>query len=391
MAGWRIVKTSFIASIALSIAWFEFAAAQTCGTDVDIDKLEKNCTAVLRQDIPLSIRVRGREVILPRIPIRPSIPGLPNTCDAPLSDALAKWTQQDVCSWETLSNHHCSHQLGWIEKVPGTCSAGGPPPICVEDHWRRSPAEASRRLADEQAKVRTQREQQFPALIKQACGCWARQIDREDESGPNESTPSDTSRPDGQPSRVFGFCSGNDCPPGHRCFERYCYQNSAWKKVVSKTVDVAQGKAVDAALDKLLEDGLKALRAGPHVIGGVSNYLLPFISPMVIALNRDNYKDRLPAYDQEIKKGVDLLLELSAFSGGGPARAPNFVKVDLRKTVEELDKKFEVLNILADATLREGDIGERGCPEVFAARHRQLTKLHGRVADVARRVITVLP
>lgn len=43
-------------------------------------------------------------------------------------------------SWK---NRLQTAQNGWEEKSPGTCSAGGPPPICSADHWRHTSVAAS--------------------------------------------------------------------------------------------------------------------------------------------------------------------------------------------------------------------------------------------------------
>lgn len=43
--------------------------------------------------------------------------------------------KDEIASSTTWQNRRKSAQSGWKEYKPGTCSAGGPPPICVVDHW----------------------------------------------------------------------------------------------------------------------------------------------------------------------------------------------------------------------------------------------------------------
>ncbi len=43
----------------------------------------------------------------------------------------------EIDNSEAWKNRRKSAQNGWQENSPGTCSAGGPPPICVADHWHR--------------------------------------------------------------------------------------------------------------------------------------------------------------------------------------------------------------------------------------------------------------
>ena len=59
------------------------------------------------------------------------------------SDMMRPWIQskidayraQDLSRKDYLIKNYCSHHAGWVEKNPGTCQAGGPPPICPVDHW----------------------------------------------------------------------------------------------------------------------------------------------------------------------------------------------------------------------------------------------------------------
>ncbi len=64
------------------------------------------------------------------------------------------------------TNRRNSAQSGWKEHNPGTCGAGGPPPICPVDHWYRvSTSEAmqeyNRMLQEELNKLRNQIENQY--------------------------------------------------------------------------------------------------------------------------------------------------------------------------------------------------------------------------------------
>jgi hypothetical protein len=66
------------------------------------------------------------------------------------------------------TNRRNSAQSGWREHNPGTCGAGGPPPICPVDHWYRvSTSEAmqeyNRMLQEELNKFRNQIESQYNA------------------------------------------------------------------------------------------------------------------------------------------------------------------------------------------------------------------------------------
>lgn len=55
-------------------------------------------------------------------------------CRDLMEKAMMQWRGQDSNDRE-MQNRYRTAQQGWQEKVPGTCSAGGPPPICPVDHW----------------------------------------------------------------------------------------------------------------------------------------------------------------------------------------------------------------------------------------------------------------
>ncbi|MCE7053439.1 hypothetical protein LZF95_02035 [Algoriphagus sp. AGSA1] len=47
---------------------------------------------------------------------------------------------EEIENSESWKNRRESARSGWEENSPGTCSAGGPPPICTADHWHRVPS-----------------------------------------------------------------------------------------------------------------------------------------------------------------------------------------------------------------------------------------------------------
>jgi hypothetical protein len=74
--------------------------------------------------------------------------------------------REEIENSTVWTNRRNSAQAGWKEYKPGACSAGGPPPICVVDHWYRvSLAEAmqeyNRMLSEEMSRVTGQVERQY--------------------------------------------------------------------------------------------------------------------------------------------------------------------------------------------------------------------------------------
>lgn len=90
---------------------------------------------------------------------------LENNRYAELSNRMAD-KQAEIENSTLWTNRRNSAQSGWKEYSPGSCSAGGPPPICVVDHWYRvSVSEAmqeyNRMLQEELNKYRNQIEGQY--------------------------------------------------------------------------------------------------------------------------------------------------------------------------------------------------------------------------------------
>ncbi|MFL9484284.1 hypothetical protein ACI6Q2_16000 [Chitinophagaceae bacterium LWZ2-11] len=86
-----------------------------------------------------------------------SLVGINSDCINQINQKLQEFKQQDLNQQRLLTNQYNSHREGWVEKVPGTCNAGGPPPICPVDHWIRDPQAMSKWDAD-QRKVKAARE-----------------------------------------------------------------------------------------------------------------------------------------------------------------------------------------------------------------------------------------
>ncbi len=66
------------------------------------------------------------------------VSGVPVLCVKDIEDLLKSYREEDLNHWQYLKNQACSHQTGWVEKNPGACGAGGPPPCCPIDHWIKS-------------------------------------------------------------------------------------------------------------------------------------------------------------------------------------------------------------------------------------------------------------
>jgi hypothetical protein len=105
--------------------------------------------------------------------LEPKVPTVPATCSSAADSLLQSFKKEDEAKWETLSNRACAANEGWVENVPGTCQAGGPPPICKANHWHRDPQAAQASFRDyEQEQLQQILPQRQQQVTDAACTCW---------------------------------------------------------------------------------------------------------------------------------------------------------------------------------------------------------------------------
>jgi len=73
----------------------------------------------------------------------PSINWVGGPCYDKVLQKLKEYQDEDNKNYSKLKNVFCSYQLGWKERVPGECQAGGPPPCCPVNHWYKTDPQSS--------------------------------------------------------------------------------------------------------------------------------------------------------------------------------------------------------------------------------------------------------
>ena len=201
----------------------------------------------------------------------PSIPsvcteGVKNQMDA----MIERFKQEDQNNIQGLANNFCSHQTGWVEKVLGTCGAGGPPPICLADHWIQKGRAESLKDYEKQAQIKAkERAIQISKLGDNVCSCAVSELKKQDRiysESLSKPLSSDFWR-DGvinkeNKASIRITCMGG-CPPGYTCKEGYCEEDGAMieKRVLNKVVDRVKDKATDEIKDKAMKlAGAEALK-----------------------------------------------------------------------------------------------------------------------------------
>ena len=51
------------------------------------------------------------------------------SCDAQIRARIEQYVKEDEAYFRSWLNRACSAKFGWVEIQPGTCTAGGPPPV----------------------------------------------------------------------------------------------------------------------------------------------------------------------------------------------------------------------------------------------------------------------
>ncbi len=201
-------------------------------------------------------------------------PSIPSTCTDGVKnqmDAMVeRFKQEDQNNIQGLANNFCSHQTGWVERVPGTCGAGGPPPICKVDHWIQKGRAESLKDYEKQAQLKAkERAVQISKLGDNICSCAVNELKKQDKiySESFNKPLSSGYWQDGmmqvasKPSVRITCMDG--CPPGYTCKDGYCEPDGATleRRALDKVVDIVKDKATDEVKDKAMKlAGAEALK-----------------------------------------------------------------------------------------------------------------------------------
>lgn len=339
---------------------------------ISIHELQVSCNATHQQGGPyeLPLLLGGVDVITPRLPaVWRHPPELPKSCRKAVDDLRDKWTKDDICEWGTLSKHSCSHQLGWSEIKPGTCTAGGPPPICKEPHWEKAPFNSLQQLAREQERVRRLRGIEHQQAIASACDCWAADIDKESREDSWMIPGEMRLHPDRVTKQAYSACSILGCPPGTTCHNGECHETRVLDRVV------------DTASEKLGKELLKWLGVASKVRAAIKLAQQVFGATPV---HHDylSYNGIANDYLNSVEQLGTLAREFDTAIYGSPPRPLAAIKADIRKIGEELEQKFKAIETASQVSL--SGLTAYQCPQVFAARHRRFVEINSTLRSTIR-------
>lgn len=320
-----------------------------------------------------------------------------------------RWQNDDLNEWGRLANQYCSHYNGWVENSPGTCQAGGPPPICPANpsHWHKDPQNAMNKWEDEQRNVRMRREIELKdlknRLVKTACSCWAQDIESNTKI---EQRAKD--KVEAETSGYFKILSfDGTCPPGYELKEGYCIpitgsivtgatnSNKANLKYGEKVGEVNEkvNNAVgDLAKDLILED----IKASLSSIGLVNKFFTLFKSvgklgtitlsvatsffgdPTFTTTEIGVYQSELNLLNTNINSANNLMEEYQRLKTSAvpcQCRDEKYIRGDVENLRKELLARIRNISLHADFAVKTFEIRDNACPDAFIAFTRKLNEL----------------
>jgi hypothetical protein len=308
-------------------------------------------------------------------------PGAAKVCDHCVQAAWsleAEWNAEDSTSFESIANRMCSAELGWKEYQPGICTAGGPPPICVQNHWYRSdPRDTRLAFYQWNQQVGAQREAE---MMRVACNCYASELAQTTVTRPP---------PVGDQSGLATLsvpCPSGTCPvPGASCSGGYCRIQEAPATPLDAARRAAAGAAADAGADAFKDAVIDAFSASVAALRKTVSYqiLIGVFQTQSLGLYRDAYGRGLGNLSLHLSRFRQLYAEYLRARAGTPlARSPGQVAAELDALKTDLRSDLGTLAEAYIGVVRERELSRYACYNV-------LEQQHSRIAEYVTSVIAI--
>jgi hypothetical protein len=333
---------------------------------------------------------------------------LPSKCLSNLNDELQeyinKFRAQDRANLQNIVNNYCSHLKGWVEYNPGTCSAGGPPPICPKNHWYQNPSKAMDDFYAERNKIYNQRlqslEDKKTNLMNGACACWLNEL-KETGTQPTYKKPTNPQSDASQSYQTTNIkiqCINGQCPIGFKCVNGYCVESSVeanikentgigykeQEKIKDKFKDWAIGKILDYA-EKKFKD-LALLRGFYNAVNDIPlvAVIKGVLEPTQIGTFSSIYQSELleaQANANQLEKLYEELRRNKLNMYTKPALPHIPITSEIAKYRIELGKNIFNLNSAADGIEREKEMGSCSCYNILNYNNSIVTEALNKLID----------
>ena len=272
---------------------------------------------------------------------------IPSSCQQQANSLKDQWKQSDLNDTTRISNQACSYAAGWLEYKPGTCQAGGPPPICPMNHWYRDPSKAARQHDNTLQELRSSR---ASALSEAACKCWESSISDFQQQSVQAQSSTILQDSSGSAQLLYWPC-GLGCPPGLACVNGSCSAPQP-TSLASQSVGWLLQKAAEYALEgesKILSESFSIL----------SDQLDPTLDTWQDAYNGTLRKAQV---DTRAVQTTEALLER--------ANQSNFDSIQTNLSKQRAILQSDIDNLAVDAKGVIMDYSKPfSCPGVFQMYH----------------------
>jgi len=319
-------------------------------------------------------RVKRDETIATRIPSAVGM-NVSDRCTAVQQSRIAQWRADDGSAWTQVRNRYCSAALGWVEYHPGTCQAGGPPPICPANHWHKDPTSAIDQLRKFAGANQNVRQTRAEELARLQCQCSVEDAKLADAHASRPRLP----RVPGlssDPGRISLRCtSDKECQeiaPGYTCVEGFCQ------------LPISPNRDLDEPSDEVIKHIVEEQHTG---LSGLFSDLwvqvaLGVMKPTLLSTFSDSYvrhRSALLSLVNEIPRDISTMRSASVNSS---EYTDTRVRLDdIHGQILELIKH---LNEDKQGIIMEREFGNQACYDMLSYEHEKVLTQTANLASYLR-------
>lgn len=307
--------------------------------------------------------------------------GLPQHCLNKIKNQIENFVKEDLRNLQFINNQACSYYNGWLEYIPGTCQAGGPPPLCPVNHWYQNFLKAGKQY---DSIIKALRNQRFEIIKQIACDCWSEDIINNEKFINEKSIHELMENSPENKQTVLCTCSGfGDCPPGYKCLNGFCVlQNSTDVSISnyeSQIMNLISEKGEDKFIDFCLESLSGTIPFIKNMVVLLKNpaadIILKGFDCKAIATEKDIYLGTLIKFQEDF----DQIRSNFKFYRYSKPENEQYNYSQLMKAGEELQKDLNVFTISYNGMFVENDFSQYECSNLISAQYKTVNDMGLRI------------